>query len=73
MIKNLFLKLRNIIVGNWRNATGYTSDEQIRRIKICKNCEHNIKYMGTRICDQCGCIIKSKTSIESEKCLMNKW
>ena len=27
-MKNLFLKLRNIIVGNWRNLTGYTSDEQ---------------------------------------------
>lgn len=25
---NLFTKLINIIVGNWRNLTGYTSDEQ---------------------------------------------
>ncbi len=30
-IINLFLKLRNIIVGNWRNLTGYTSDEIKRR------------------------------------------
>ena len=73
MIKNLFLKIRNIIVGNWRNLTGYTSDEMKRRLDICKSCEHNIKYMGSRICDQCGCILKSKASIESEKCLMNKW
>ena len=73
MVKNLFLKIRNIIVGNWRNLTGYTSDETIRRRQICKSCEHNIKYMGTRICDQCGCVIDSKTTIESEKCLMNKW
>lgn len=70
---NLFLKLRNIIVGHYRNLTGYSTDEVKRRRSICKSCEHNIKYMGSRICDQCGCIIKSKTAVESEKCLMNKW
>ena len=73
IMKNLFLKLRNIIVGNWRNLTGYTSDEQIKRLKICKSCEHNSKYMNMRICDMCGCVLKSKASIHSEKCLMNKW
>lgn len=73
MMKNVLNKILNIIVGNWRNITGYKSDEQKRRIKICKTCEHNIKFAGTRICDQCGCIIKSKASVESEKCLMNKW
>jgi hypothetical protein len=29
--------------------------------------------MGSYICDQCGCILKSKASVDSEKCLMNKW
>lgn len=71
--KMVIRKLLNIIVGNWRNIIGYKSDEQKRRLKICKSCEHNIKFGGTRICDQCGCIIKSKASVESEKCLMNKW
>ena len=70
---NLFLKIRNIIVGNWRNLTGYQSDEMKRRLDICKSCEHNVKFGNTRICDQCGCILKSKASIDSEKCLMNKW
>ena len=70
---NLFLKIRNIIVGNWRNLIGYQSDEQKRRLDICKSCKHNIKIFDTRICDLCGCILKSKASIESEKCLMNKW
>ena len=70
---NLFLKIRNIIVGNWRNLIGYTTDETNKRRQICKTCEHNIKFGGTRICDLCGCIIKSKTTVESEKCLMNKW
>jgi hypothetical protein len=53
---NLFLKIRNIIVGNWRNLTGYQSDEMKRRLDICKSCEHNVKFGSTRICDQCGCI-----------------
>ena len=70
---NFFLKIQNIIIGNWRNLIGYQSDEIKRRRQICKSCEHNIKFMGARICDQCGCIIDSKTTIESEKCLMNKW
>lgn len=72
MVK-FFIKLRNIIVGNWRAFTGYTSDETKRRRQICKTCEHNVKIMGTRVCDCCGCPIDSKTTIESEKCLMNKW
>ena len=70
---NLFLKIRNIIIGNWRNLIGYQSDESKRRLDICNSCEHNIEYMNTRVCDQCYCIIKSKVSVESEKCLMNKW
>ena len=73
MVKTLFRKLRNIIVGNWRSLTGYQSDETNRRRQICKSCEHNIKYGKTRICEMCGCFIKAKTTIESEKCLMNKW
>lgn len=73
MVKKIINKIKNIIIGNWRNITGFQSDETIRRRQICKTCEHNIKFGGTRICDQCGCIIKAKTTIESEKCLMNKW
>lgn len=70
---NFFLKIRNIIVGNWRNLIGYTSDEQKRRLDICKTCEHNIKFSGTRICNLCGCILKSKAAVEDEKCYINKW
>lgn len=70
---NLFLKFRNIIIGNWRNLTGYTSDETERRRQICKSCEANMEYMGTRICSECGCPIKSKTTVENEQCYLNKW
>ena len=70
---NIFHKIKNIIIGNWRNATGYQSDTTKLRRQICKRCSHNVKFAGTRICDLCGCIIDSKTTVESEKCLMNKW
>lgn len=73
MIKNLFQKIKNIIIGNWRNLSGYQSDFQKQRLKICKKCPYNIKYMGTRVCSICGCIIKSKASVENEKCYINKW
>ena len=66
-------KIQNIIVGNWRNLTGYTSDETKRRRQICKTCSHNIKFSGIRVCSMCGCPIKSKTTVENEKCLINKW
>jgi hypothetical protein len=32
-----------------------------------------MEYMGTRICSECGCPIKSKTTVEDEKCYLNKW
>lgn len=73
MVKNLFNKLKNIIIGNYRNLINYQSDETKRRRQICKTCESNIKFAGTRICSECGCIIKAKTTIENEKCLKNKW
>lgn len=73
MVKRFLLKLKNIIIGNWRNLTGYQSDRMKRRLDICKTCEHNIKFMNSRVCELCGCILKSKASVENEKCLMNKW
>jgi hypothetical protein len=73
MVISFFKKIRNIMIGNYRNLIGYQSDETKRRRSICKVCDHNIKYMRTHICDCCGCPIKSKTTVESEKCLLNKW
>ena len=73
MVKLIYYKIRNIIVGNFRNLIGYTSDETKRRRQICKKCSSRIKYLGVYVCEHCGCPIKSKTTVESEKCLMNKW
>lgn len=72
-LKYLFIKLRNIIVGNWRNLTGYTTDETKRRRQICKTCVNNVVYMKTHVCSLCGCPIRSKTTVENEQCYANKW
>ena len=66
-------KLINILIGTYRNLIGYKTDEIERRRCICKECEHNEQFLNTRICNLCGCIIDSKTAVEEEKCLMNKW
>ncbi len=63
----------NIIKGTFLNLIGYERDFIKRRRQICKKCSHNIKFMGTRICDECGCVIKSKTTVKNEQCVLNKW
>lgn len=65
--------IKNIIKGTWRNLIDYETDLTKQRRDICKKCSHNIKFMGTRICDQCGCVIKSKTAVENEQCKLYKW
>lgn len=43
-----------------------TADE---RLDICKKCVH---YIQGR-CAVCGCILKYKTKMETEKCPIDKW
>lgn len=65
--------IKRVIKGNWRNLIGYETKESKRRYEICKTCEHNIRFSGVRLCELCGCPLKSKTKVEEEKCLINKW
>ena len=46
------------------------SDIKDSRIEVCKICEHLTKF---QFCDQCGCWIPLKASIEISKCPKNKW
>jgi hypothetical protein len=39
------------------------------RMKICKSCE----FFSSGKCDLCGCVLKFKTKMETEKCPINKW
>lgn len=67
-------KVVNIIVGTFRNIFNIKTSFENERLKICNKCEHrkHIKGLGD-ICTQCGCVIKSKVKVDSEKCVDNKW
>ena len=69
----IFIKLRNIIVGTYRNIFNKNIDLAIRRLKYCDKCEHKILFMGQYICNQCGCILESKVRVEDEHCIIDKW
>ena len=66
-------KIRNIIIGTYRNIFNKNQDLATRRLKYCNKCEHRIMFMGQYICDQCGCILESKVRVEDEHCMIDKW
>lgn len=66
-------KIRNIIIGTYRNIFNKNQDLATQRLKYCDKCEHRIMFMGQYICDQCGCIIESKVRVEDEHCMIDKW
>jgi len=45
------------------------SDESIRRINICKQCEH---FKDPR-CTKCGCFMFVKTKLQSARCPIGLW
>lgn len=66
-------KIRNIIIGTYRNIFNKNQDLATQRLKYCNKCEHKILFMGQYICDQCGCILESKVRVEDEHCMIDKW
>ena len=69
----IFRKIRNIIIGTYRNIFNKNQDLATQRLEYCNRCEHRIMFMGQYICDQCGCIIESKVRVEDEHCMIDKW
>ena len=69
----LLKKLRNIIIGTYRNVFNKNQDLAMLRLIYCNRCEHRMMFMGQYICDQCGCIIESKVRVEDEHCMIDKW
>jgi len=44
------------------------------RMKICHSCEYLKRgFIKPSECEVCGCIIRLKVRIPSEKCPMDKW
>lgn len=66
-------KLKNIIIGTFRNLFGLEDKLANERIKICNTCSSKMYYKGFAICEECGCILNSKVRVQDEKCLINKW
>ena len=66
-------KVRNIIIGTYRNIFNKNQDLATKRLKYCNKCEHRMMFMGQYICDQCGCILESKVRVEDEHCMIDKW
>ena len=66
-------KIRNIILGTYRNVFNKNQDLATLRLRYCNKCEHRMMFMGQYICDQCGCIIESKVRVEDEHCMIDKW
>ena len=69
----IFKKIRNIIIGTYRNIFNKNQDMATIRLKYCNKCEHRILFMKQYICDQCGCILESKVRVEDEHCMIDKW
>jgi hypothetical protein len=42
------------------------------RLDTCTSCESKSKSM-VPVCKECGCIIKLKALIKTEKCPLDKW
>lgn len=73
MIK-FIMKIPNIIVGTWNNIFDKNKELYNTRFKICKDCEHlDTLSNKIHICDQCGCVMESKTRVLDEKCVIGKW
>lgn len=67
-------KVVNIIIGTINNIFGRNKDISSKRLDICNECE-NRRYIFKLgyVCNKCGCILKSKTTVENEVCPINKW
>ena len=67
-------KLLNILIGTINNLLGFKEELSSPRMKICLGCEYckNVLLVG-KVCSKCGCILRSKTRVKSEKCKLNKW
>lgn len=73
VIMNIFHKLKNIIIGTYRNIFNQIPEFAKERIKICDSCEFEKGKGKARYCSKCLCIIESKTAVEDEFCWENKW
>ena len=71
---NLFKKIKHIILGLWYNLQGINYDLLEKRMSICNKCEYKLELTkDVDICEKCGCVLRFKTRIKDESCLLKKW
>ena len=77
MMPPLHIRLKNIVqatqdVTNFARKNGrvIASDEIVKaRIETCNQCQ----YMVAGVCSMCGCHLRLKIKLESQKCPQGKW
>ena len=69
MLKKILL----IVKGNFNYIKSNFSYNSKKRLIICNKCEKSELISNIKVCGICGCIIKAKVTISSEKCPLNKW
>ena len=73
MIK-LFNKIKHIVLGWYYSLKGINYELLKTRMEICDKCEYKIELTKSiSICAKCGCILKYKSRIKDESCLLKKW
>ena len=75
IVKNLkyITKAINIVKGWIFKLLKQKQDIAEERLAICNKCEHQMNTSLGTACEQCGCILDAKTSVEDEHCDLDKW
>jgi heterodisulfide reductase subunit A-like polyferredoxin len=50
-----------------------SDEEKEKRLAICNSCPHKEELIGQPRCGACGCFLKLKASLATEKCPKDKW
>ena len=66
-------KIINIIKGTYYNIFNKKQDLADKRLNVCNKCLMRVHTNLGDVCDECGCILDSKTRVEDEHCELNKW
>jgi hypothetical protein len=71
---NILDVAKDALTGNLKMTT---TEEQEKRLSICRNCEYLIKIPGntkiTGTCKKCGCFMDAKVKFVQASCPLGKW
>ena len=74
MVKNFLVKLAHIIEGNFKRIFKIETPFEKEKQEICHCCIYEKYQKGYGLyCELCGCLIKAKTKVKDEHCVIEKW